>query len=75
LEVKGQKIKGKRVVFCGGKLIYNGLTPAYGVAGAGSKICLKKRLYFCLKSEYNFEERKNAWEVLSCFVKNMLRVW
>ena len=26
LEVKGQKIKGKRVVFCGGKLIYNCLT-------------------------------------------------
>jgi len=31
-----------------------GLTPAYSFAGAGSKLCLEKQLYFCLESSYNF---------------------
>jgi len=45
------------------------LTPAYGVAGAGSKLCLEKELYFCLESDYNFLGEFTAVGKLLCIWK------
>jgi len=52
-----------------------GLTPAYSFAGAGSKLCLEKELYFCLESGYNFEGCKEGLSVRAFgFLARLLRI-